>query len=198
LTFAFFGTDTFVPYVVHNGRGASVFAGSVAVTAATLAWTAGTWVQDRWIGRTGEAPFVRWAYALLLPSIAIVAVCALPDLVPLWVLYVGWAVGGLGIGLGYAAHSQLTLRCAPATEYGAATASLQLLDNLGVALGTGFVGAVVTFGDDLGWAPGDAAAAALVPAAAVAALGLVVSRRLPARAVSAAAQGTARSIAAAS
>ena len=104
--------------------------------------------------------------------------------------------GGLAIGLGYAAHSQLTLRCAPANEYGAATASLQLLDNLGVALGTGVVGAVVTLGDDLGWAAGDATAAALVPAAAVAALGLVVSRRLPGRAAAAPTQATARSIAA--
>jgi len=198
LTFAFFGTDTFVPYAVHNGRGASVFAGSVAVTVATLAWTAGTWVQDRWIGRTGEALFVRLAYALLFPSIVVVALGALPDLLPLWVLYVGWAVGGLGIGLGYSAHSQLTLRCAPANAYGAATASLQLLDNLGVALGTGVVGAVVTFGDDLGWAPGDAAAAALIPAAAIAALGLAVSRRLPTQATTATPQGTARSIATAS
>ena len=32
LTFAFFGTDTFVPYALHSGRGASLFAGSVAVT----------------------------------------------------------------------------------------------------------------------------------------------------------------------
>ena len=80
LTFAFFGTDTFVPYAVHNGRGASVFAGSVAVTVATLAWTAGTWVQDRWIRRTGEALFVRLAYALLLPAIVVVALGALPDL----------------------------------------------------------------------------------------------------------------------
>jgi hypothetical protein len=72
------------------------------------------------------------------------------------------------------------LRCAPAASYGAATASLQLLDNLGVALGTGAVGIVVTFGDDVGWPPGDAAAVAFGVTAAVAAVGLLVSRRLPA------------------
>jgi uncharacterized membrane protein len=82
--------------------------------------------------------------------------------------------------LGYAAHSQLTLRSAPANEYGAATASLQLLDNLGVALGTGAVGVIVTLGDGLGWAPGDAVSAALTIPAAVAGLGLLVSGRLPA------------------
>jgi MFS family permease len=180
LTFAFFGTDTFVPYALHSGRGASVFAGSVAVTVATLAWTVGTWIQDRWIARTGEALFVRAAYLVLLPAIIVVALAALPDLLPFWLVHVGWAFGGLGIGLGYAAHSQLTLRCAPAQEYGAATASLQLLDNLGVALGTGAVGVVVTLGDDLGWLPGDAVATALAVAALAALTGLLVSRRLPA------------------
>ena len=57
---------------------------------------------------------------------------------------------------------------------------MQLLDNLGVALGTGAAGVVVTLGDDVGWPPGDAAAVAFGVTAAVAAIGLVVSRRLPA------------------
>lgn len=184
LTFAFFGTDTFIPYALTSGRGTSSFAGSIAVTVATIAWTAGTWIQDHWIARTGEALFVRLGFVILLPGIALVAVAALPDLLPFWLIHVGWAAGGLGIGLGYAAHSQLTLRSAPANEYGAATSSLQLLDNLGIALGTGAVGVVVTLGDDLGWAAGDAVALALVIAAAAAALGLATSRRLPPRATS--------------
>jgi len=61
------------------------------------------------------------------------------------------------------------LRCAPANEHGSAASSL--LEKLGVALGTGVVEVVVTLGDGLGWAAGDATAAALVPAAAVAAPG---------------------------
>jgi MFS family permease len=182
LSFAFFGTDTFVPYALTSGRGTSSFAGSIAVTVATIAWTAGTWIQDHWIARTGEALFVRLGFVVLLPGIAMVAVAALPDLLPFWLIHVGWAAGGLGMGLGYAAHSQLTLRSAPPNEYGAATSALQLSDNLGIALGTGAVGVVVTLGDDLGWPAGDAVAVALVIAAAAAALGLLTSRRLPPRA----------------
>jgi MFS family permease len=179
LTFAFFGTDTFIPYALTSGRGRSSFAGGMAVTAATLAWTAGSWCQDRWITRRGEALFVRTGFVLLAPAIGIVALAARPNVVPFWVLHVGWTLGGLGMGLGYAAHSQLTLRCAPAAEYGAATASLQLLDNVGIALGTGAVGVVVTFGDDVGWRAGDAVAAALGIALVAAVVGLAVSRRLP-------------------
>ncbi|MGH9270826.1 MAG: MFS transporter [Ilumatobacteraceae bacterium] len=190
LTFAFFGADTFVPYALHDGRGASVFAGSVAVTLATVMWTTGAWMQDRWISVTGEALFIRVAYAVMVPALVIVALGAANGALPYWVIHVGWALGGLAMGLGYAAHSQLALRCAPDQQYGAATASLQLLDNLGVALGTGATGVVVTLGDDVGWDPGTAVAAALIPTAAVAALGLVVSTRLPSRRPAGAADAT--------
>ncbi len=183
LTFAFFGTDTFVPHALTAGRGTSTFAGSIAVTVATLAWTSGAWVQERWIIRTGEAFFVRTGYLVLAPGIAIVAVAALPDLVPFWVIHVGWAIAGLGMGLAYAAHAQAVLRCSPAERYGSATASMQLLDNLGVALGTGTVGVVVTTGDDLGWNPGRTVALALVGPIAVTMVGAALSRRFPHRAV---------------
>ena len=181
LTFAFFGTDTFVPHALTSGRGTSTFAGSIAVTLATLAWTTGAWVQERWIVRTGEKLFVRIGYLVLAPGIAIVAAAAIPDLVPFWIIHVGWAVAGLGMGLAYAAHAQAVLRCSPAERYGSATASLQLLDNLGVALGTGAVGVVVTTGDDLGWDPGRTVAVALVGPIVVALVGAVLSRRFPAR-----------------
>lgn len=181
VTFAFFGTDTFVPYALTSGRNTSGLAGGIAVTAATLSWTVGSWCQDRWINRTGEQLFVRTGFAVMAPAILLVAAASLPDRLPFWLIHVGWALGGLGMGLAYAAHSQLTLRCAPANEYGAAAASLQLLDNLGIALGTGATGVIVTLGDDLGWPAGDAVALALVVPAALAAGGLALSRRLPGR-----------------
>jgi uncharacterized membrane protein len=86
------------------------------------------------------------------------------------------------MGLAYAAHAQAVLRCSPAERYGAATASLQLLDNLGVALGTGAVGVVVTTGDDLGWDPGRTVALALVGPVVVALGGAALARRFPRRA----------------
>ncbi len=179
LTFAFFGADTFVPYALTEGRGSSTFAGSIAVTTSTLGWTAATWIQERFITRTGEAYFARAGYLAMTPGIVVVALASAADALPFWMIHVGWTLGGFGMGLAYSAHSQLTLRCAPAERYGSATASLQLFDNLGIALGAGVAGAVVTFGDDAGWDPGTAVAAALVPAATAALIGVAVTRRLP-------------------
>jgi MFS family permease len=182
LTFAFFGADTFVPYALTDARDRSTFAGSIAVTAATLGWTGATWIQQRYIIRIGEAYFVRVGYLVLIPGIVVVGIAAAAGALPFWLIHVGWALGGFGIGLGYAAHSQLTLRCSPPERFGAATASLQLSDNLGVALGAGLAGAIVAIADDVGWDPGSGVAAALVPSAVVAAVGAFVARRLPPRA----------------
>lgn len=178
LTFAFFGADTFVPYALTSGRGRSTFSGSVSVTLATLAWTAGAWLQERSITRTGERYFVRLGFAVLTLGVVVLALGAPPDLLPFWTIHVGWSLGGLGMGLAYAAHSQQTLRLAPPGEDGAATAAMQLFDNLGVALGTGAVGVLVSFGDAAGWAPGNAVAVAVALAAAAAAAGIMVARRL--------------------
>ena len=158
-----------------------MFAGSVAVTLATLMWTVGTWMQDRWIDAPARRCSSGWPTPCWFRRIVIVALGALPDRCRSGSSTSAGRSAASAIGLGYAAHSQLdaALR-AGRTQYGAATSSLQLLDNLGVALGTGAAGVVVTLGDDLGWAPGDAVAVALGVAAAVAAVGLVVSRRLPA------------------
>ena len=60
-------------------------------------------------------------------------------------------------------------------DVGSATSSLQLTDNLGVALGTGVVGAVVAFGDDVGWAPGAAVAIAWAVPVVVAVCGVDLS-----------------------
>ncbi|MGH9132865.1 MAG: MFS transporter [Ilumatobacteraceae bacterium] len=179
LTFAFFGTDTFIPHALTDGRGASTFSGSIAVTTSTLGWTVATWIQERFIVRIGERFFVRISYVTLAAGIAVVAAASAFNSLPFWLIHGGWTIGGFGMGLGYAAHSQLTLRCAPAERYGTATASLQLFDNLGIALGAGVAGVVVTFGDDVGWAPGIGVAAALIGTTVVALIGATVSRRLP-------------------
>jgi MFS family permease len=180
LMFAFYGADAFVPYAVTNAKGASAFAGSVAVTAATLGWTGATWIQQRHIVRTGEAFFIRISYLFVVIGLTTVAVSSAVDSIPFWLIHLGATITGFGVGLGYSAHAQATLRVAAPERYGEATASLQLCDNLGVALGAGLSGAVVAFGASAGWTTGSSVGAALIGSISIAVLGgAVVSRRLP-------------------
>lgn len=178
--FAFFGADAFVPYVVTNGKDASTFAGSLAVTAATMGWTSAAWIQQRHIVRTGEAYFVRISYVFVSIGLSVIAVSAAVHGAPFWCIHVGAAIAGFGVGLGYSAHTQATLRVAAPERYGEATAALQLCDNLGVALGAGLSGAIVAAGVSSDWSPGSSVAIALVAPIAVAVLGAtIVARRLP-------------------
>ena len=182
LTFAFFGADTYVPLAITSVRGRSTAVASLAVTAATLAWTAGAWVQERkaadWPGRR----LIRVGLLIVAAGIACQAAALFPA-VPLAVAVAGWAVGGFGIGLAYAPISLIVLGEAPSGQEGAASASLQLCDTLGVALGAGFGGVLVAAGAAAGWLPRAGIAGAFAVAAAVALLAAVLARRIPRRTI---------------
>jgi len=140
LTFAFFAPDIFVPLTLTTIRGESVVVSGIALTAGTLAWTTGAWIQERTVFRVGPAPLVRYGFLLLAVGIAGM-VSVLTEVTPAWFGIPAWGVAGLGIGLAYSPISLTVLRHAPAGNEGAAASSMQLADILGTALGTG-IGAV--------------------------------------------------------
>ena len=116
-------------------------------------------------------------------GLSTVAVSSAVDSIPFWLIHAGATIAGFGVGLGYSAHAQATLRVAAPERYGEATASLQLFDNLGVALGAGLSGAIVAFGDSAGWSPGSSVGTALIAPIAIAVVGgALVAPRLPSKA----------------
>jgi MFS family permease len=182
LTFAFFGADTYVPLAITSVRGQSTAVASVAVTAATLAWTAAAWVQERkaatWPGRR----LIRAGFLVVAAGIALQMAALYPG-VPVAVGVVGWGVGGFGIGLAYSPISLIVLGEARSGQEGAASAALQLTETLGVALGAGLGGALVAAGAAAGWLPRAGLAGAFALAAAVALGAAVLARRIPSRTI---------------
>jgi hypothetical protein len=89
-----------------------------------------------------------------------------------------WTVAGLGMGLAYAPISLMMLKEAPPGQEGRVSASLNLADVLGDAIGIGVGGAAVAAaaGRDLRLG----IAAAFAAAAAVGVVALAVTGRLPA------------------
>jgi len=140
LTFAFFAPDIFVPLTVTTIRGESVVLSGLALTAGTLAWTTGAWIQERTVFRVGPAPLVRNGFLFVAVGIAGMG-SVLTELTPAWFCIPAWGVAGLGIGMAYSSISLTVLRHAPAGSEGATASSMQLADILGNALGTG-IGAV--------------------------------------------------------
>jgi MFS family permease len=93
--------------------------------------------------------------------------------------FVAWAVAGFGMGLSYAPISLMMLRVAPSGREGWASASLNLADVLGTALGVGFGGAAVAAVTRSGRAVSDGVVFAFGAAALAAIVALLVARRLP-------------------
>ncbi|HYX11615.1 MAG TPA: MFS transporter, partial [Candidatus Acidoferrum sp.] len=57
-TFAFFAVDAYVSLLLVEWRGVPLAIAGIALTGATVSWTAGSWVQARYVTRVGAARFV--------------------------------------------------------------------------------------------------------------------------------------------
>jgi MFS family permease len=181
LTFCFYAGDAYVPFALTTVRHTSTVFAGLALSAGTITWTAGAWVQERRIASWGPRRLVRVGEGLVLAGLGLMGAALLPSISPLWGI-AAWAVAGLGMGLAYAPLSVTALDRAPRGREGRTTAGLQLTDVLGQALGTGAAGAVVAAGTrGLGDRPGVAVAFGIGALVGLAAL--VVGARLPDRLV---------------
>lgn len=140
-TGAFFGIEAFVPLMLVTERGLSASQAGLALTGATLGWTAATTVQTRNLARwRRESLLVLGGVVLAVAGLALSAV-VLSGVAGWWVLPV-WALAGFGMGFGVSTTSVLTLRLAAPAERGVASSALQLSDNLGSVLGIAVSGSV--------------------------------------------------------
>ena len=177
LTFAFFSVDAYVPLLLIGWRGIDASVAGIALTVATLTWTAAAWVQARYVVRLGAGRFVTACFAIVLLAIALLALVLSPS-VPIIVASIAWGISGIGMGLGYAPLTLVVLAEAPPEGQGMATAALQLSDVLGTALGTGAGGAVIAFALGAGQPASVGLGGVMVLGAAVGCIGLVLSARL--------------------
>lgn len=164
LSAAFFGAEAFVPLAVSSVRSAGTLAGGLALTTAAVTWAAGAWVQARLADRGRRVGLTAAGVALIAIGIGIEAAVAVTPLPTYWAA-LGWAVAGLGMGIAYSLSTLGAIQSAPTRAEGAASASVQLVNTLGVALGTGATGAVVATGATL---------VGLAPAIAIAELAMLV------------------------
>ncbi len=142
LTCSFFAADAYVPLALVAVRGTTAATAGIALTAATVSWTAGAWLQARGVVRLGARRFVRAGFATVLVGIALTGLVLLQD-VPIPIGIAGWGVAGLGMGLAYAPITLTVLREAGPGGQGRASAALQLSDVLGTALGAGLGGTLI-------------------------------------------------------
>ncbi|HXQ59206.1 MAG TPA: MFS transporter [Acidimicrobiales bacterium] len=175
---AFFSAEAFLPLSLTSLHHRSVTEAGVVLTVAALTWTAGSWVQARYVSVVG--PRRLCAVGLALVALGIGGVFTLDwSTTAWWVGFVAWGVAGAGMGLSYATTTLVVLSSAGAGRQGGPIAAMQVLVTLGVAFGAGVGGAALALSIALGHgrAPG---LRALDAAAVVAALvGLCLTVTIP-------------------
>ena len=178
LTFCFFGADAFVTLTIMILRHRTLVLAGLAVTGSTLAWAAGSWIQARLNARWQGRRLVRIGLVIILAGIAGLSTILRSD-VPVAAGIIAWTVAGLGMGLSYSPITLMMLAEAPPGREGWASASLNLAEVLGSALGIGIGGAAISAAVRFGWSLAAGLAAAFAITAAGGMLALAISRRLP-------------------
>nr|WP_051054660.1 MFS transporter [Frankia sp. QA3] len=182
LTWAFFGADTFVPLSITTVRHASTTTAGLAVSSATLCWTAGSWTQARFAGRLPDRDLIGAGLGLVALGTGGFATVLLPGSVPLAVPIACWGVAGMGIGMSYSTIVTLVLGETPPDRQGAASTAVALSDNLGTAFGAGVSGVAIAASQATTGAPDNGLAVAFGLTVGIGLFGaLVVTRRLPQR-----------------
>jgi len=144
LSLAFFGGEAFLPLTLISIRGQNTIIAGIALTAATLTWTAGSWLQAHLAPQQGRRLLVIVGLLLVALGLAGIASVLIPA-IPALVAILAWGVGGLGMGLAYSTLSLVVLETASTDQMGSASASMELSSVLGIALGTGLGGVIIAF-----------------------------------------------------
>jgi MFS family permease len=177
LTCAFFAVDAFVALTLVGWRGRSATEAGFALTAGTLLWTLGAWVQAHWATRWPTHRFVRSGFAVTAVGLAGMLLVLREDVT--WLAAIGaFGVAGFGMGLAYSPLAIIVLREASLEGQGSATSALSLTDSLGTAFGTGLSGALVAASLRATGNPGAGLAVAFAVGALIGLGGLALTGRL--------------------
>ncbi|MCC6313540.1 MAG: MFS transporter [Thermomicrobiales bacterium] len=180
LNLALNGVDLFIPLALTDLHGYPADLAGLTLTAVSVMWTAGSWLQARLSPSGARRRLVQGGLVLTTIGAAGVTVIANPQ----WPAIIGqasWGLGGLGIGLAFSTASLIVLETAPPGQEGNASAALQLVNVLGAALGAGIGGAFVA---SLGGVTGSlqvALTAHDLTMVGVLLLAIVIAGRLPMR-----------------
>jgi MFS family permease len=180
LSLAFFGGEAFLPLTLISIRGQNTLIAGATLTAATLTWTTGAWLQAKLAPWQGRRLLVTAGLLLIALGLAGIACVLIPG-IPVVVAIAAWGVSGLGMGLAFSTISLVVLETAPTGQEGSATASMELSSVLGSALGTGFGGVIIGFAAASGSLPGSGIAVVDILVIGVIGIAILTAVRLPGR-----------------
>jgi len=174
--------ETYMIRALKEFGGVSATTAGIVLTAGSLTWTAGSWIQARWDrnGGTASRPLrVTTGVAILLAGCGgvFLTVAILRDI---WigVALAGWLAAGLGMGIAYTTCTTIVFAHAKPGEEGLASSSVLLGDLFMSSVGVGLGGVAYAIASGRGASMETSSAIAIGIGVAILTLALLASFRL--------------------
>jgi len=175
----YFGSEAYLPLGLQELRGQSAWAAGLGLSAGAITWVLGSaWQAKRDAAAGSRSTSVAIGFAVLLLGVALIALAILTVAFPAWLAVVGWAIGGVGIGIAFNAATTDTLEQTPSGRQGEMSGALQLAQTLATAVIAGLGGAALAISERYGAGTRAGLAVLFGLAALLALAGVVLSRRL--------------------
>jgi MFS family permease len=139
----FFGTEVYLPLLLHDRYGLPSWLSGVTLTAGAIAWALASAVQGRLGDRLDPGTAIRTGAALLAGGAAVELATAVLHLHPV-VAAAGWFAAGAGMGTLYPRISTLVLALSAPGEEGFNSAAKSITDAVGGSASLAFAGLLFT------------------------------------------------------
>ncbi|MCW2829805.1 MAG: transporter [Aeromicrobium sp.] len=126
---AFFGAETYVPLSLVQHRGLTAAQAGLLLTGAAVLWFIGSWIAANVAALASKPLRVQVGAVWVLVGIS-AGFLTLLDAVPVIVVALVWAVGGLGMGMAASTLGVLLLDQSAPAEQGVNSAAMQISDSL--------------------------------------------------------------------
>lgn len=145
---AFFAAEVYVPLALQEIRGASVVLSGGVLTAATVTWFAGSWIQGSHKLKYSRQQVLSAGVLMTALGIGLTPVAVFAPLsitASALVASLVWGVAAFGMGMCFPTLGALMLDQSPDEEHARHSASLQMSDSFGVIIATAIAGSVLAF-----------------------------------------------------
>ena len=143
---SFFAAEIYVPLALQEIRGTSVALSGGVLTAATITWFAGSWLQGSHKLKLSRQQVLLIGVLLTSLGIALTPVAVFVPtsiVVSAVVASVVWGIAAFGMGMVFPTLGVLMLDQSPDEEHARHSASLQMSDSFGVIIATAIAGSVL-------------------------------------------------------
>jgi MFS family permease len=144
---AFFAAEIYVPLALQEIRGVSVALSGGVLTAATVTWFAGSWLQGSHRLKFSREQILVIGVLMSAIGIAVIPFAVfVPDSIGMAALLASlvWGVGAFGMGICFPTLGVLMLDKSAEEEHARNSASLQMSDSFGVIIATAIAGSILS------------------------------------------------------